>query len=102
MEDRHVEPLFVLLSLLALVACAARFVPSAAQAPPADPTPSSPSPLTEGSPFTLSLDPVELEQSCELDVPDGCPTGDEECQAYLNVEDGYCPREPGQDVDLRR
>ena len=62
MELRRVEPLFVLLTLLALVACVSRFVPAAAQAPAQrstpEPTPTSlPTSTPEPAP-TLVTEPA--------------------------------------------
>lgn len=100
MEHRQIEPIFVLFTLLALVACASRYVPSVAQAPLADPTPTPPHAPTDGSPSTFSLDQVGLDVVGEPGVPeDGIPC-EEECQACLNGEDGYCLPYLIQDVDL--
>jgi hypothetical protein len=64
MELRRVEPLFVLLTLLALVACVSRFVPAAAQAPAhrstPEPTPTSlPTSTPEPVP-TLVTEPAAM------------------------------------------
>ena len=87
MEHRQVEPLFVLLSLLALVACASRLVPSSVQQPnetgvaELEPTPVSP------------IVPAIWRKTGEA-LPAACLAPDASTTSYVNVEDGYCLRYP--------
>jgi hypothetical protein len=58
MEHRQVEPLFVLFTLLALVACASRFVPASAQGSMQAPAPTSlPASLSE---YTATPEPLPV------------------------------------------
>jgi hypothetical protein len=91
MEHRQVEPLFVLFSLVALVACAARLVPSVAQSSP------TPVPVYASTARSLSVPhvlQVRPDKAGDATVPAGCVVRDAESQAYQNVEDGYCLRYP--------
>lgn len=58
MELRQIEPLFVLFTLLALVACAARFVPAVAQTPTLTPTVTSEPTATSLPTYTPTPEPT--------------------------------------------
>jgi hypothetical protein len=78
MQLRQVESIFMLSSLLALVACMSRLVPDAA--PSFEPTRSLADPMQD------RLD--------EVGTPVSCVADDEESQPFLNAADGYCLRFP--------
>lgn len=86
MELRQVEPLFVLLSLLALVACMSRLVPTAAQAPTPMPartslpaatptvTPLSPSAIFPSPTWTPTQPPTATVPATPIASPTRSPT----------------------------
>jgi hypothetical protein len=86
MEHRQVEPLFVLLTLLALVACTSGLVTAservlAAVSPGPTPT------------IAASIAPAILDEPDES-LPAECVAQGADTQSYVNVEDGYCLRYP--------
>jgi hypothetical protein len=86
MEHRQVEPLFVLLTLLALVACTSRLV-TASERVLAAFSP-GPTPAIEGASAILDA-PGEA-------LPARCAAPGAGSQPYVNVEDGYCLRYPAE------
>lgn len=86
MEHRQVEPLFVLLTLLALVACTSRLV-TASERVLAAVSP-DPTPAIVGAAVSLGA-PAESLPVC-------CAAQDADSQLYVNAEDGYCLRYPAE------